>query len=150
MLRVAQSGDVLGLNSVFRNSFYDTTVKTLEPCRTDFISRMELLNIMQHSSAGAYAILRMLSQELTELTDRAKSLLLPETVNGRLARLLLELSNGTSRLARVLTHEEIAQMICSSRETVTRLLATLSRKKVICVTPDTILIHDRPALEAIT
>ncbi|HEY0765139.1 MAG TPA: Crp/Fnr family transcriptional regulator [Pyrinomonadaceae bacterium] len=150
MLRVAQSGDVLGLNSVFRNSFYDTTVKTLEPCRTDFISRMELFNIMQHSSAGAYAILRMLSQELTELTDRAKSLLLPETVNGRLARLLLELSNGTTRLARVLTHEEIAQMICSSRETVTRLLATLSRQKVICVTPDTILIHDRPALEAIT
>ena len=109
-----------------------------------------MINLMQQSSAGAYAILRMLSQELTELTDRAKLLLLPQTVNGRLARLLLELSNDTSRLARVLTHEEIAQMICSSRETVTRVLTTLSRQKVISVTPDTILIHNRPGLEGIT
>jgi len=150
MLRVAETGDVLGLNSVLRNCSYETTVKTLEPCRTDFMSRLELINLLQHSSAGAYAILRLLSQELTELTDRAKSLLLPQTVSGRLARLLLELSNDTSRLARVLTHEEIAQMICSSRETVTRLLAKFSKQKVISVTLDTILIHDRHALEKIT
>ena len=39
ILRMAQPGDVLGLNSVLRNSLYDATVKTLEPCRTDFISR---------------------------------------------------------------------------------------------------------------
>lgn len=151
LLRVAQAGDVLGLNSVLRNCFYETTVKTLEPCRTDFISRVELIELMQQSSAGAYAILRILSQELTELTDRAKLLLLPQTVSGRLARLLLEWTrdNG-SRLDRVLTHEEIAQMICTSRETVTRLLATLSRQNVISITSDSILIRDRFALEKIT
>lgn len=150
MLHMAEPGDVLGLNAVLRNSSYDTTVKTLEPCRTDFISRAELIELMQHSSPGAYAILRLLSQELTELTQRAKSLLLPQTVNGRLAKLLLEWSKETSRLDRVLTHEEIAQMIGSSRETVTRLLATLSRQEVIRVTADSILIRDRPALERIT
>ena len=151
LLRMAQAGDVLGLNSVLRNCSYDTTVKTLEPCRTDFISRAELVELMQQSSAGAYAILRILSQELTELTDRAKLLLLPQTVSGRFARLLLEWSkdNG-SRLDRILTHEEIAQMICTSRETVTRLLATLSRQQVIRVNPDSILILDRVALEEIT
>lgn len=150
-LRMAQAGDVLGLNSVLRNRPYDTTIKTLEPCRTDFVSRVELVELMQQSSAGAYAILRILSQELTELTDRAKLLLLPQTVSGRLARLLLEWSkdNG-SRLDRVLTHEEIAQMICTSRETVTRLLATLTRQQVITITSDSILIRDRLALEKIT
>lgn len=150
MLRMAQEGEVLGLNAVLRGSSYDATVKTLEPSRTDFISRAELIQLMQQSSAGAYAILRLLSQELTELTDRAKSLLLPQTVSGRLARLLLEWSKETSRLDRVLTHEEIAQMVCTSRETVTRLLATLSRKHVISVTSDSILIRDRVALERIT
>jgi CRP/FNR family transcriptional regulator len=151
LLRMAQAGDVLGLNSVLRDATYDTTVKTLEPCRTDFISRVELIDLMQHSSAGAYAILRILSQELTELTDRAKSLLLPQTVSGRLARLLLEWSkdNG-SRLDRILTHEEIAQMICTSRETVTRLLAAFSRQQVISVTSDSIQILDRNALEKLT
>lgn len=151
LLRMAQASDVLGLNSVLRNCPYDTTVKTLEPCRTDFISRVELIELMQQSSAGAYAILRILSQELTELTHRAKLLLLPQTVSGRLARLLLEWTkNNGSRLDRVLTHEEIAQMICTSRETVTRLLATLSRQHVISITSDSILIRDRLALEQIT
>ena len=153
MLRMAQAGDVLGLNSVLRNGAYDATVKTLEPCRTDFISRVELIELMQQSQAGTQAILKILSRELTELSDRAKLLLLPQTASGRLAKLLLEWSNGNgaeeSRLNRVFTHEEIAQMICSSRETVTRLLATLSRQQVIRVTADSILIRDRLALEKI-
>ena len=154
MLRLAQAGHVLGLNSALRNGTYDTTVKTLEPCRTDFIPRVELIELMQQSQAGAQAVLNLLSGELTELTDRAKLLLLPQTVRGRLAKLLLEWTNGhssdashTVRLHKVFTHEEMAQMICSSRETVTRLLASLSKQQVIRVTTDSILICDRLALE---
>jgi CRP/FNR family transcriptional regulator len=142
MLRMAQAGDVVGLNSVLRNGSYDTTVKALEPCRTDFIPRVQLIELMKQSDAGARAILKILSRELTELTDRAKVVLLPPTVSGRLARLLLE---GT--VDRVLTHEQMAQMICSSRETVTRLLASFSKQEVIRVTSDCILIRDRLALE---
>ena len=147
MLRIAQAGDVLGLNSVLRNCAYDATVTTLEPCRTDFISRVELLALMQQSQAGAQAILQLLSRELTELTERAKLLLLPQTATGRLAKLLLDGSNGNNSVDRFLTHEEIAQMICSSRETVTRLLASLSRRKIIQITSDSFLIRDCSALE---
>jgi len=144
MLHIAETGDVLGLNSVLRNSSYDTTVKALEPCRTDFIPRAQLIELMEQSETCARAMLKILSRELTELTERAKLLLLPETVSGRLARLLLE---GT--LNKLLTHEQIAQMICSSRETVTRLLTALSKQQVIRVTPGRILILDRAALEKI-
>lgn len=150
MLRMAEPGDVLGLNSVLRNGSYDATVKTIEPCRTDFISRVELIQLIQQSQASAQVILKLLSRELTELTDRAKLLLLSQTASGRLAKLLLAWSNGNGRLDKVFTHEEIAQMICSSRETVTRLLAGLSRQQVIRVTSDSILILDRVALEKIS
>ena len=153
MLRIAKAGDVLGLNAVLRNLPYDTTVKTLEPCLTDFISRAELMEF-QRSEAGVQAVLNVLSRELAELTDRAKSLLLPQTVTGRFAKLLLEWAKpngsdaaGTMRVDRDFTHEEIAQMICSSRETVTRLLATLSKQDVIRITPDSIQIRDPLALE---
>lgn len=144
MLRVAQAGDVLGLNSVLQNGSYDTTVKALEPCRTDFIPRAQLIELMEQSEPGARAILKMLSRELTELTDRAKLVLLPQTVSGRLAKLLLD-----GALDKFLTHEQMAQMICTSRETVTRLLTTLSKQQVIRVTSDNILILDRLALEQI-
>lgn len=153
MLRMARAGDVLGLNSALRDGSYDTTVKTLEPSRTDFIHRAELIELMQQSHA-AQAILNMLSRELTELTDRAKLLLLPQSVGGRLAKLLLEWSKksishttGAIRVDRAFTHEEIAQMVCSSRETVTRLLASLRKQQVIRVTSDSILICDHLALE---
>ena len=156
MLQMAQAGDVLGLNSVLRGGSYDTTVKTLEPCRTDFVARAELIDLMQQSAAGTRAVLEMLSRELAAVTDHAKLLLLPQTVRGRLAKLLLgwskeSCSNNSSalRLDRVFTHEEIAQMICTSRETVTRLLATFTRQQILRISTDTILILDRLALEKI-
>ena len=156
ILRTARAGAVLGLNSVLRNSFYDATVKTFEPCRTDFISRAELRELMAKSPAATHAISEILSRELTELTDRTRLLLLSQTASVRLATLLLywckESRNGSSqpvRIDKVFTQEEIAQMICSSRETVTRLLATLSRRHVIHITADSILIRDQAALEAL-
>jgi CRP/FNR family cyclic AMP-dependent transcriptional regulator len=144
--RLAKAGDVLGLNSVLRSSSYDVTVKTLEPCRTDFIPRADLNELIERSHAGARAVLKILNHELTELTERTRSLLLPQTASARLARLLLEWSKKSVRIDRVFTHEEIAQMICSSRETVTRTLASLGRRKVIEITSDSILIRDSAAL----
>ena len=156
ILRMVQAGDVLGLSSVLRNSLYETTVKTLEPCRTDFISRAELLELIEKSDAATSAVLKMLSREVTELTERTRSLVLPFTASARLAKLLLDLSSenglGKARITEVdkmLTHEEIAQMICSSRETVTRLLAVFSRRNLIRITSDSILIQDREALDSI-
>ncbi len=155
ILRLAQAGDILGLNSVLRNAAYDTTVKILAPCRTDFVSRAELLELMQRSEAAGLVIMKLLSNELTQLTERTRLLLLPQSASAKLARLLLDWSktsagsfSGTERIDRVFTHEELGQMICSSRETVTRLLASLSRQQVIHMSSDSISIQDRAALEA--
>ncbi|HSE15514.1 MAG TPA: Crp/Fnr family transcriptional regulator [Pyrinomonadaceae bacterium] len=156
ILRLAQAGDVLGLNAVLRNSPHETTVKTLGSCRTDYISRDQLLELMHKSKLAADAVVKILSYELTELTNRTRLLLLPQTALGRLAKLLLEWSKETAtngsqagRIDRDFTQEEIAQMICSSRETVTRLLARLSRRQLIRMNSDSILICDHAALETI-
>lgn len=148
-LRIAQAGDVLGLNSVLRNAPYNTTVKTIESCRTEFIPRKDLIDLMERNPSTAQAIAQLLSREVAELTDRVRSLLLPQTANARLAKLLLEWSEHTPQITKTFTHEEIAHMICSSRETVTRLLVSLNRRRIIRVTPDSILISDRAALQKI-
>lgn len=154
ILRMAQPGDVLGLSAVLRNSTHEATVKTLEPCRVNFISRAELMDLVEKSDAGAAALIKLLGRELAELTDRSRSLLLPQTARARLAQLLLHWSKerqGNNSRARVIdkvfTHEQIGQMICSSRETVTRLLASMSRRNIIQVTSNSILIFDSAALE---
>ena len=155
ILRVAQSGDVLGLNSTLRNCAYDVTVQALESCHTDFVPRSELIALMERSQQCTQAVLLELSEELTELAERARSLLLSQTTSIRLAKLLLEWGARTTanglplvRIEKSFTQEEIAQMIGSSRETVTRLLTTLTRRQIIEITTDSILIHDWRALES--
>ncbi len=153
ILRMVHAGDVLGLNAVLRNSTYEATVKTFEPSRVNFISRAELLELVANSNAGAVTVIKLLSRELAQLTNRARSLLLPQTARARLAQLLLQWSkepqenNSRSRVIdKVFTHEEVAQMLGSSRETVTRLLASLGRGEIIRITSESILIRDRAAL----
>jgi CRP/FNR family transcriptional regulator, cyclic AMP receptor protein len=154
ILRRVRAGDVLGLNAVLRNSAYEATVKTLEPSRVNFVSRAELMESVESSDAVAAAVLGSLSNELAQFTDRARSLLLPQTACARFAQLLLELSKEPpgmgSRLGvidKVFTHEELAQMIGSSRETVTRLLTSFIRQQIISMTSDSIFIRDLAALE---
>jgi CRP/FNR family transcriptional regulator len=146
ILRIAQAGAVLGLDSVLRNAFYNTTVKTIESCRTDFVPRRQLVDLMERNQPTARAIAQLMSREVGELTDRARSLLLAQTANARLAKLLLEWSEHAAEIPKSFTHEDLAQMICSSRETVTRLLAALNKRRIIYVTTDSILIFDRAAL----
>lgn len=149
ILRVARAGDVLGLNSVLRNASHNTTIKTIESCRTDFITRKELVDLMERNQPAAQAISQILSREIAELTERARSLLLPQTANAKLANLLLEWGEQSGTITKNFTHEEIARMICCSRETATRLLTSLSRRRIIRITPGSIVISDRTALQKI-
>jgi CRP/FNR family transcriptional regulator len=53
-----------------------------------------------------------------------------------------------ARLNLGLTHEEIAQMIGASRETVTRLFAAFRKKQIVSFSNNTIVVSDRNALES--
>jgi CRP/FNR family cyclic AMP-dependent transcriptional regulator len=52
-------------------------------------------------------------------------------------------------LRSAMTHEEMAQRIGSSRETVTRLLSDLKKKRLIRLDGATLVIRDRNGLEAL-
>jgi CRP/FNR family transcriptional regulator, cyclic AMP receptor protein len=157
ILKIAQAGDLLGLNAVLRDSVQDTTVKTLEPCCTDFVSRAQFLELLAKSASACTAVLAIVSSELSDLNARTKSLLLSQATSAKLAKLLLEWCHkseevevGFFRIDNDFTHEQIAQMICSSRETVTRLLAAFRKKQIIRIAPGRVLIADLKALEQLT
>jgi CRP/FNR family transcriptional regulator len=60
-----------------------------------------------------------------------------------------EAGNFDVRLVSDFTHEEMAQMIGSSRETVTRLLSDMKRRALIRMEGSILIIPDRIALQAI-
>ncbi len=71
-------------------------------------------------------------------------------VSGRVARLLVEMAdeNDGMTVRRAITHQTIAQMIGSSRETVSRSISNMVDQGLIDVTRTAITIKDRSALEA--
>ena len=96
----------------------------------------------------------MLACEVTTSFDDVHDLLLARSSTEKLAHLLLswvsdEPRNRELRVSTEFTHEEIAQMIGSSRETVTRLLSDMKRKDLIRLEGATLVIPNRIALQAI-
>lgn len=75
------------------------------------------------------------------------------SVAEKLARFILDrvtteaTEDGTISAHQTLTHEEIAEMIGASRETVTRLFASFKKKKLIEVRGSTLVIKNKADLE---
>ena len=107
------------------------------------------------SQAGMHAAL-WLSREFQGAYRDIHDLVLARSSAGKLARLLLswtpireQFEPPEIRVRASLTHEEMAQMIGSSRETVTRLLSDLKKKELIRLDGSTLVIRNRTALEAL-
>ena len=99
---------------------------------------------------------QQLSEKYQSAQREIRSLGLAQSTSEKLGKLLLEwcalhgeVTAGGTRLKVLLTHEEVAQMIGTTRETVTRLLSEFRRRKIIEVKGSTILIVNKPELESL-
>jgi CRP/FNR family transcriptional regulator len=154
VLRIAHPGDLLGINSTLTGRPYGATVETLVRSRIDFIARDDLLKLLDRDKKACLGLAQVLSRKLSGVVDHTRMLFLSNSASEKLARLLVKWcdENGrrTSQGIRInlgLTHEEMAQMICSSRETVTRLFADLKRRRIVSFADNAIFIRNRKALE---
>jgi CRP-like cAMP-binding protein len=113
--------------------------------REDFRARLRA------SPEVAIALLRELSRRLRRADDQIGSLVLLD-VNGRVAELLVRLATEEKgdRITRKLTHATIAQMIGSSRETVSRTMRELQDRGLITVTRQDITLIDRAGLQSLS
>jgi CRP/FNR family transcriptional regulator, cyclic AMP receptor protein len=151
--RIAEGGEVLGLSATVSGRPYMATAETLIPSQVNFIRRDDFLRFLKGNSTACLRVSEHLSNNYHNTFQQVRSLGLSHTASEKLAKLMLEWceKNGkdTERgitLKLTLTHEEIAQMIGSSRETVTRLLTDFKNKQIIRVKGSTLIIHDKAAL----
>jgi CRP/FNR family cyclic AMP-dependent transcriptional regulator len=155
ILKTASDGEALGLSAAISGSSYESTAETATPCQLDFVETKHFLELMQeHSEIGVHAA-RSLSRDFQSAYRDIHDLVLTRSSAGKLARLLLSQSPtqgvevAETRIHALMTHEEMAQRIGSSRETVTRLLSNLKKKQLIRLDGPTLVIRDRSALEAL-
>ena len=153
ILRIAQSGEVLGLHATVSGKPYELTAETLQPAQLDFVRREDFLKFLQNHGDSCLHAAQHLSKNCQNAYEMIRSLGLSHSVSEKLARLLLEwasdgeTTNDGIRIKVSLTHEEIAQLIGTSRETVTRVLGEFRDKELAQLRGSTLLIRNKAGLE---
>jgi CRP/FNR family cyclic AMP-dependent transcriptional regulator len=154
ILWIAGQGELLGLSSVLSGSAHRVTAETLQPCRIASVSRQQFLDLLTRHPAVYQSLARELCLEINRACGQMGIVGLSPSVAVRVARLLLEWSADgqvTDRGTRVnvsLTHGEMSECIGAARETVSRAIAELRRRRLIDVHSSSLFVTNRFALEA--
>jgi CRP/FNR family transcriptional regulator len=151
MLQAALPGQLLGLSATVAGIPYGLSASTMSPSTIRFVRREDFLAFLKSSQDSALNAVQALSLEYDQVLSSLRSIGLLHTATARIAQLLLrmaaEANDVGSNLRLLLTQEQIAQMTCTTRETVTRFFTQLRRDEVIALRGSNLVIRDRHALE---
>jgi CRP/FNR family cyclic AMP-dependent transcriptional regulator len=153
--KISDAGDVLGLNAVISNRPYEVTAEMMEPGQANFIPRDSLMHMLKDHPEVAERISQQLSRNYFSAYEEVRTLGLAASPSEKFAKLLLSWtsktmqSDGSSQVKLTLTHEEIAEIIGTTRETVSRLFSEFKKKQLMQLKGATLVIRSRAALEKI-
>ena len=152
-LSIARRGEILGLASALSGKAYDVTAETLYPAKVAHIAQRDFLNFLTRHPEAYQFVVEELSRSVTKACEQLRTVGLSATAPERLARLLLDWSEGGqatecggARFRFSMTHEEIGEFIGASRETVTRTLTTFKSRRLVAFQGSMLTIPSRSAL----
>jgi CRP/FNR family cyclic AMP-dependent transcriptional regulator len=155
ILRVVEPGALLGVAAAVSGRQYEATAETQEPCEISFLRQVDLLRLMRRHGELTLWVTQHISQDYACTCREIRDLILSDSASERLARLMVGWldqnteSRNPSQMKLPSTHEEIGQMIGTSRETVSRLFADLRKQRLIQQTGSMLSIPNRVALESL-
>jgi CRP-like cAMP-binding protein len=129
ILDFLETGSFLGEMALLERGPRSASVKTLSPVKVLALSRTDFINLLRKSPDLALAVIQELSRRIRSVNEQASSLSfqrVKERTMGLLERLAKDPTEDGERLVTpVLTHQQIADMVGTSRETVTRVVKDL-------------------------
>jgi CRP/FNR family transcriptional regulator len=158
IIRIIGAGEILGLHNCITGAPYEMTAHTLQSSRVSFVKREDLLCMLRSNPEVCRSAALQLSKTCHEAYSQVGDIKFSQSASEKLARFLLTLSAengspkagaGVLRVEMDLTHDEIAQAIGASRETVTRALAGFRNKQLANLTRSMLLVKNRAELEKI-
>jgi CRP-like cAMP-binding protein len=139
ILSVLGPGDFFGEMALLDNEPRSATAIAAEDTELLLLSRSDFQGVLQHNHSISVALVTVLTARLRRANHQISTLALLD-VYGRVARLILEMVRDEGRRLkdgriafRRATHQEIANRIGTTRETVTRMLKDLERQGLIQV-----------------
>ena len=152
VLNILQEGDIMGEVSFFDLDPHPITAEAMEDARIVIIPREKLEDIITKKPGLALKIIESLAKKTRLLTSQVRELVFHDAA-GRMASLLSRFAddfgveiNGGKMIDIILTHKEIANLIGSSRVTVTKIINNFIDEGVIKMHKRKIVIIDEEKL----
>jgi len=153
IMRVAKAGEILGLMAALSGGAYEVTAETIHPCQVAFVRREDFQRFVAKHPEASQGVARQMTMQYQAACEQLRTVGLSASAQEKLARLLLtwsagiEQTKGGTRIKIPLTHEEMAEFIGTTRDTVTRTLSDFKVRHLVAIQGSTMMIPSRAALE---
>ncbi len=147
ILGVMETGETVGEVPVFEGGTYPAYAETMEDSTVAFFPRERFVALIRENPDLALGMMAVLSRRLRKLTNLAESLALKE-VPSRLAQYILGLlPKGEEVLVLTVKKGELAEILGTTPETLSRAFSRLSSQGIVEVKGSRIRVLNRVALE---
>ena len=138
IINILSPGDLFAEVLLFNNQAYPATAIAVEDSQVGVIKNSDLEKLILRNNELALQLIKALSQRLLFAQGKIKNLALHD-VTARTAETLLdlghkhgkELPNGHIRITLDMSRQDLAALVGTTRETVTRTLSALKKDKLI-------------------
>jgi CRP/FNR family cyclic AMP-dependent transcriptional regulator len=149
------AGDFFGETCLLDGRPREEMVEAMEPCTTVEVTQEALDDVLKNHVEVAYLFVRTLITRRRDLETKVEQLIFKD-VGSKLAELLLRLGaeHGVENkkgliLGLKITHQEMANLIGSTRETVSLTLSQFKRKGFIATEGRKVILADSEGLRAL-
>jgi CRP/FNR family transcriptional regulator len=152
IIQIIKRGNYIGLNSLFTQNTYQSSFKALSDIELCYIEKNSFISLIKDNGKFALEILRSSTQNQLNNYNRYVDITRKQ-VYGKVAEVLLYLSDivfESEVFPNLLTQAEIAQMLFTSRESVSRIFAKLKEEGFIKIESKTITLSNKKRLKELS
>lgn len=139
-------GSMFGEDSLLGGQGPDTSAVALEPCTIWGMPRKQALEISSTDAMFGFGLMQAMGQRVLDAENRLEQMAY-STIASRLAALLLELAGDDPSSTVYATHQELADMLGTWRETISKTLQDFRQRGLVASGRRQLTLLDREGLQ---
>ena len=150
-LRIIQSGEFVGLSSVFAKNTFNYSSVAITDCQVFLVEKEAIAKVIRGNGTFGYDIIKRYIAQNDQLFDSLHKVLFRQ-MNGRMAETLLyidSLKAGNPDIFQLLSRKDIADFAALSTESAVKLLKSFEKDGLIELNEKDIVIKDYKELQEI-
>jgi CRP-like cAMP-binding protein len=148
VVAIMEPGSIFGEMSIVGQGMHNTFAESIEDCTLCVMSRVDVERILMEKPSVALRFMEAMAHRLQETESQLEDLAF-KGIPSRLAALLLKLTEKDDQtLVKGFSHQDLAEMLGTYRETTTQILNDFKSQGWIVIGRKRIEILDRDALDA--